>query len=146
MFEQINKRNIDLRKKKKELRAQQLRIEQLQEETEEAFMASIRLIVRAAEVHEEDTGNHIIRCNEYAYLMANKVGMPTDFCVEIHYSAQLHDIGKMSVNSTILTKRGRFDDDERFEINQHTTYGQQILARSDRLQMAAEIAHSHHEQ
>jgi HD-GYP domain-containing protein (c-di-GMP phosphodiesterase class II) len=50
------------------------------------------------------------------------------------------------VNSAILTKPGRLDDDERHEMNQHTTYGYQILSRSDRLQMAAEIAHAHHEQ
>lgn len=137
---------MDLRVKNKALRAQQMRIEELQKDTEEAFMVSIRLLARAAEVHDEDTGNHIIRCNEYAYLMASKVGMPTEFCDEIHFSAQLHDIGKMSVNSAILTKRGRLDDDERFEMNQHTTYGHQILERSDRLQMAAEIARSHHEQ
>jgi putative nucleotidyltransferase with HDIG domain len=146
MIEQIHKRNVGLRVKNKALRAQQMRIEELQKDTEEAFMVSIRLLARAAEVHDEDTGNHIIRCNEYAYLMASKVGMPTEFCDEIHFSAQLHDIGKMSVNSAILTKRGRLDDDERFEMNQHTTYGHQILERSDRLQMAAEIARSHHEQ
>ena len=52
----------------------------------------------------------------------------------------------MSVNSAILTKRGRLDDDERHEMNQHTSYGYQILSRSDRLQMATEIARSHHEQ
>ena len=146
MLEQINKRNIDLRVKNKTLRQQQMQIEELHKDTESAFMVSIRLLARAAEVHDEDTGNHIIRCNEYAYLMAKKVGMPEDFCKEIHYSAQLHDIGKMSVNSAILTKRGRLDEDERFEMNQHTTYGHQILERSDRLQMAAEIARSHHEQ
>jgi HD-GYP domain-containing protein (c-di-GMP phosphodiesterase class II) len=146
MLEQINKRNIDLRIKNKTLRAQQLQIEELQQDTEEAFLVSIRLLARAAEVHDEDTGNHIIRCNEYAFMMAKKCDMPEDFCKEIHHSAQLHDIGKMSVNSAILTKRGRLDDDERHEMNQHTSYGYQILSRSDRLQMAAEIAHSHHEQ
>ncbi|MDA0230105.1 MAG: HD domain-containing protein [Proteobacteria bacterium] len=146
MLEQINKSNSDLRVKNKALRTQQSQIEELQKDTEEAFMVSIRLLARAAEVHDEDTGNHIIRCNEYAYLMAKKVGMPTEFCNEIHFSARLHDIGKMSVNSAILTKRGRLNDDERFEMNQHTTYGHQILERSDRLQMAADIARSHHEQ
>jgi len=146
MLEQINKSNIDLRIKNKELRRQQLQIEELHNDTEDAYMVSIRLLARAAEVHDEDTVNHIIRCNEYVYLMAKKVGMPDDFCKEIHYSAQLHDIGKMSVNSAILTKRGRLDDDERFEMNQHTSYGHQILERFDRLQMATEIARSHHEQ
>lgn len=146
MLEQIKKRNADLRNKNKALRAQQLQIEELQKDTEEAFMVSIRLLARAAQVHDEDTGNHIIRCNEYAFLMAKIAGMPEDFCKKIHHSAQLHDIGNMSVNSAILTKRGRLDDDERHEMNQHTSYGYQILSRSDRLQMAAEIARSHHKQ
>ena len=53
--------------------------------------------------------------------MAKKIGMLEDFCNEIHFSPQLHDIGKMSVNSAIPTKRGRLDDDECFEMNQHTT-------------------------
>ena len=132
-----------MRVKNRTLRQQQLQIEELKKDTESAFMVSIRLLARAAEVHDEDTGNHIIRCNEYTYLMATKVGMPEVYCKEIHYSAQLHDTGKMSVNSAILTKRGRLDEDERFEMNQHTTYGHQIWERSDRLQLAAEIARSH---
>ena len=63
MLEQINKRNIDLRVKNRPLRHQKLQIEELNKDTESAFMVSIRLLARAAEVHDEDTGNHIIRCH-----------------------------------------------------------------------------------
>ena len=68
-----------MRFKNRTLRQQQLQIEELNKDTESAFMVSIRLLARAAEVHDENTGNHIIRCNEYAYLMAKKVGMPGFF-------------------------------------------------------------------
>ncbi|MFZ5914436.1 MAG: HD-GYP domain-containing protein, partial [Pseudomonadota bacterium] len=67
------------------------------------------------------------------------------FCDEIHYSAQLHDVGKMSVDQAVLKKKGRLDDGERTEMDRHTTYGHQILRDSPRLQMAAEIALNHHE-
>jgi len=83
-------------------------------------MLPIRLLARAAEVHDEDTGNHIIRCDEYTYLLAKNLDVADNFCNEIHFSVQLHDIGKMSVNFAILIKRGRLDDDECFEMNQHT--------------------------
>jgi len=63
MIDKICKRNIDLKNKKKKSRAQRIQIEELHKDTEEAFTVSIRLRARAAEVHDEDTGNHIIRCN-----------------------------------------------------------------------------------
>jgi len=92
------------------------------------------------------TSSVVIRCNEYAYLMAKTVGIPDVFLKRDSLQAQLHDIGKMSVNSAILTKRGRLDEDERFKMSQHTTNGHQILERSYRFQMAAEITRSRHEQ
>jgi HD-GYP domain-containing protein (c-di-GMP phosphodiesterase class II) len=67
------------------------------------------------------------------------------FCDEIRYSAQLHDVGKMSVDGKVLRKEGPLDDEEREEMNRHPFFGFQILDPSDRLQMAAAIALNHHE-
>jgi HD-GYP domain-containing protein (c-di-GMP phosphodiesterase class II) len=72
--------------------------------------------------------------------------MPKAFCEEIRYSAQLHDVGKMSVDVAVLRKRGPLDADERTEMMHHPEYGYQILSASDRLKMAADIALNHHEQ
>jgi len=105
----------------------------------------VGLLARAAEILDEGTGNHIVRTNEYSFFIARHLGMPNDFCDEIHYSAQLHDVGKMSVDQAVLKKKGRLDDQERAEMDRHTTYGHQILCDSPRLQLAAEIALSHHE-
>ncbi len=134
-----------LREQNRELRRQRTRIAELQSETERAFMVSVELLARAAEVHDEDTGNHILRVNEYAYALARRAGMPKAFCDEIRYSAALHDVGKMSVDQAILHKRGRLDPAELAEMQRHPLYGYEILMASERLSMAADIALGHHE-
>jgi HD-GYP domain-containing protein (c-di-GMP phosphodiesterase class II) len=145
MLDQIRERNVRLRIRNKELAAQREQILDLQQQTEEAFMISIETLARAAEIHDEDTGNHIIRVNEYSYFMARELGQDQDYCDEIRYSAQLHDIGKMSVNTAILTKPGRLTEEEFQEMSLHPIYGHELLSVSSRLAMSADIALGHHE-
>jgi HD-GYP domain-containing protein (c-di-GMP phosphodiesterase class II) len=145
MLEQIKIRNRKLRDRNRLLAEQREHIESLQEETEDAFQLSTRLLARAAEIHDEETGNHIVRVNEYSYFIAKILDQPDPWCDEIRYTAQLHDVGKMSVDAAVLKKRGRLDDAERAEMNRHTQYGHQILVVSPRLKMGADIALYHHE-
>ena len=145
MIERISEQNRRLAARSRTLARQRRQIAALKDQTEDAFQLSIRLLARAAELHDEDTGNHILRVNEYSYLIARHLGMPQAFCDEIRYSAQLHDIGKMSVDQAVLKKRGALTPAERAEMNRHPEYGYRILIQSDRLKMAAEIAHYHHE-
>ncbi len=145
MMDEIRAKNAKLRERNRLLNAQRAHIELLQAETEEAFQLSVQLLARAAEIHDEETGNHIVRVNEYSYYIAREVGMPDAWCDELRYSAQLHDVGKMSVDAAVLKKKGRLNDAEREEMNRHTEYGHQILEASPRLRMGAEIALFHHE-
>ena len=144
-LEQIEKKNVKLRQRNKALARQRELIGQLQEETEEAFKLSISLLARAAEIHDEGTGTHIVRVNEYAFFLAQRLGMEKDFCDEIRYSAQLHDVGKLSVDQGILNKDGELTSEERQQMDQHPILGFQILSDSHRLKLAAEIALFHHE-
>jgi HD-GYP domain-containing protein (c-di-GMP phosphodiesterase class II) len=146
MLDRISAQNVRLRDRNRLLREQRARIAALQDETEEAFQLSINLLSRAAELHDENTARHVVRVNEYSHFLSQELAMPRDFCDEIRYSAQLHDVGKMSVNVAILRKQGPLDDEERAEMMRHPEYGFQILSASDRLKMAAEIALNHHEQ
>jgi len=106
---------------------------------------TIYFLARAAEIYDEGTGNHIRRVNEYSYFLAQTVGMDTAFCEEIHYSAQLHDLGKISVDPAVLGKAGPLSETERREMDNHSVYGHRILSQSPQLAMAAEIALNHHE-
>jgi HD-GYP domain-containing protein (c-di-GMP phosphodiesterase class II) len=146
MLDRISAQNVRLRERNRLLKKQRARIAALRDETEEAFQLSIRLLSRAAELHDENTAHHVERVNEYSYFLAGELGMSRAFCDEIRYSAQLHDVGKMSVDVAVLRKQGPLDEDEWTEMMRHPEYGFQILSASDRLKMAADIALNHHEQ
>jgi len=106
---------------------------------------TIYFLARAAQIYDEGTGHHTRRVNEYSYFLAQTLGMDEAFCAEIHYSAQLHDLGKISVDPVVLSKAGPLSDEERQEMDNHTIYGHRILSQSPQLAMAAEIALTHHE-
>jgi HD-GYP domain-containing protein (c-di-GMP phosphodiesterase class II) len=131
--------------KNRRLREQRRIIAELQAETEDAFMLSISLLARAAELYDEVTGNHIVRVNEFSHALAVALGKPRAWCEEIRYSAQLHDVGKISVDAAILKKSGPLTDSEWAEMRRHPIYGYEILRTSPRLMMAADIARGHHE-
>ena len=132
MLDQIRAKNKTLSTRNRQLAEQRTRIAALQEETEAAFKVSVTLLARAAEIHDEETGNHIIRVNEYSYAIAKLLGIDDAWCDELRYSAQLHDVGKMSVDAAVLKKKGPLTLEEREEMNRHTEYGYQILTASPR--------------
>ena len=144
-LEQIAAQNVKLRQRNRLLAEQRARVAELHEETEDAFKLSISLLARAAEIYDEGTGNHIVRVNEFSRFLAERLGMPKDFCEQIHYSAQLHDVGKMVVDTSVLKKGGKLSAADRDEMNKHPVYGYKILSHSHRLKLAAEIALFHHE-
>lgn len=114
-------------------------------ETEKAFLYTISTLARAAEANDEDTGNHIIRVNEYAAALAGEMRMPERFVEEIGYSAQMHDVGKLHVHMDILKKPGKLTPEEFEQMKQHTVYGARILGDAPKLSICRTIAISHHE-
>ncbi len=101
----------------------------------------------AAELFDDETGQHCYRVGHLAGMLAREIGMTDTFCVQVEHAARLHDIGKIAVNEVILLKPGPLDAAEMAAMRLHTEVGGQMLAGSDdpTLKMAAEIARSHHE-
>lgn len=116
-----------------------------QRELEGAFIYTIGALARASEANDEETGNHIVRVNSYAELLASHLGAPDRFVRTIAFSAQMHDVGKIHVSPLIMRKAGPLTPEEFDEMKCHTLYGPRILGDSPRLQMAREIAIAHHE-
>ncbi len=121
------------------------RIAEEGKETERAFLYTVDALARAAEANDEDTGEHIIRINEYAKVLAEEMGMDDYFIRTIHFSAQMHDVGKVHISAEILKKPGKLSTEEFNKMKAHPVYGARILGDSPRLAMAREIALHHHE-
>jgi putative two-component system response regulator len=101
----------------------------------------------AAELHDDTTGEHCYRVGRLASILAKDYGLEDDVCFMIDLAARMHDIGKLAVPDSILLKPGRLTDGEREIMQQHTTAGAELLAKSNIPQMhvAEEIARHHHE-
>ncbi|MFT5871444.1 MAG: hypothetical protein ACI8WT_000364 [Clostridium sp.] len=114
-------------------------------ELEKSFEYTTNALVRAAEANDDLTGKHIKRVNIFSKRISDELGMSKEFTRKIYYAAQMHDVGKINIDKSILTKPGKLTDEE-FEImKSHTVYGESIIGDSEYLKMSAEIARNHHE-
>ncbi len=72
-------------------------------------------LARAAELHDDDTGEHIERMSRMCGEVARELGLPAARADTIRYAAVLHDVGKIGVPDDILRKPGTLtvvgDDD-----------------------------------
>ncbi|MCG8566584.1 MAG: response regulator [Desulfobacterales bacterium] len=117
------------------------------QELKQAYIDSIHRLVMAAEFKDEETGDHIIRIGAYASAMARKLGMDDSYGENIQYAAPMHDVGKIGIPDRILLKPGKLNNEEWTVMKRHTLIGAQLLSNSKSkiLQMAEEIALTHHE-
>ena len=134
---------------KRVLRERQLREAEKNshEELKQAYIDSIHRLVMASEFKDEDTGDHIIRIGEYAAFIARCLGQDDQFIETIEYAAPMHDVGKIGIPDNILLKPGKLTPEEFDIIKRHTLIGAKLLSNSKSriLQMAEEIALTHHE-
>jgi putative two-component system response regulator len=116
-------------------------------ELREREQETILLLCRASEYRDPETGAHIQRMAHYSRLIAAELGMSDEEQEFILSAAPMHDIGKVGTPDHILLKPGKLDAEELKVMRQHALIGYNILKQSQArmLQLAAIIAHSHHE-
>ncbi len=114
-------------------------------ETEDAFSYTVMSLARAAEVNDDDTGEHILRVGAYCALLAEQMGMPEEFISLIRLQSILHDVGKIHLAPEILKKPGGLTAEEFTLVKLHPVHGAKIVGDHVRLTMAKSIASSHHE-
>jgi PAS domain S-box-containing protein len=116
-------------------------------ELEESRVETLQRLAFAAEYRDEETYLHTERVGHVSALLAAASGLPDDEVELIRRAAPLHDLGKIGVPDPILLKEGTLDDRERGLMRAHALIGAKMLAgsRSAVLQLAEEIALTHHE-
>jgi putative two-component system response regulator len=123
-------------------------------------------LAKAAELRDEETGNHIFRVALISRAIGREMALDPDFLEQLFVTAPLHDIGKIGVPDSILLKPGKLTASEWEIMKQHCAIGARILRDECRgthalraslfvgreekcqdplLQMASSIAFAHHE-
>jgi putative two-component system response regulator len=108
---------------------------------------TIRRLCVAVEARDVDTAAHIARMSEHCWQIARELGLPHEHCDLLRTASPMHDVGKVGVSDEILLKPGPLTGAERSAMQLHAEIGYRILAgsRSELLQIAAQIAWTHHE-
>jgi putative two-component system response regulator len=104
-------------------------------------------LLRAAESRDYNTGNHITRIGEYAYVLSRALGISEEKSKMMSEACKMHDIGKIGIPDGILLKNDKLSSEEWETMKTHTLKGAEILKDSpaDNIRLAEEIALTHHE-
>lgn len=113
----------------------------------DGYMDTIERLVAVSEYKDQKNVSHITRIGLFSELFGKEIGFTNDEADTILYASPLHDIGKVGIPSQILLKPGDLSEAEFNLMKNHTTIGADLLkgAKSKYLQMAHDIALTHHE-
>jgi len=117
------------------------------EELERSRRETIHRLSRAVETRDTETGSHIERIGELAAMIGERLGLSPDRVELLRIASPMHDVGKIGISDRILRKPGKLTEEEQKEMQRHTEIGYGILSGSEAepLDLAAEIALTHHE-
>ncbi len=124
-------------------------------------LVSIRALAHLAETRDPETGNHILRTQNYVRALALRLRhhprfsdiLDTRTIDLLTKSAPLHDIGKVGIPDSILQKPGPLTPEEWVIMKTHARLGSDAIEQAEIdveqpvafLSLAKEIAHWHHE-
>ncbi|MGB7986632.1 MAG: HD domain-containing phosphohydrolase [Terracidiphilus sp.] len=127
------------------LLAEHMRLENLQRQLSDAMSAMVSPIVTAMEMRDPYTSGHQSRVAEIAVAIGREIGWPEERLQGLRIASLVHDIGKISIPSEILTKPGKLTAADRGIINGHPEAGYVILRDVPSVWPIAEIVRQHHE-
>jgi two-component system, cell cycle response regulator len=88
---------------------------------------------------------HLSGVGDLAEATAERLGLDREAVEQVRHAAELHDVGKVAVPDTILSKPGPLDEDEWAFIRRHTLIGERIVAAAPALGRVAALVRSSHE-
>ena len=115
------------------------------DEIEKIFIQSITTITYAVDAKDRYTKGHSVRVAQYSLAIAKKLSWSKQDCLNIYYTALLHDIGKIGIPDSILNKPVRLTDEEYRLVRNHTIMGSNILRPITMVPQICDGARYHHE-
>ncbi|WP_157949977.1 HD domain-containing phosphohydrolase [Vallitalea okinawensis] len=123
---------------------------ELLEMSDELLDTQKEIIYRLGSIIEQRssaTSAHVKRVAEISYLLAVRAGVGEQDAKNLKVASALHDLGKIGIPESILSKPGTLTQEEFTVVKTHTQIGYDLLKDSKRelFKMIASIALQHHE-
>jgi PAS domain S-box-containing protein len=115
------------------------------EQLKSSFINLAKTVSRVIESCDPYTAGHQQKVAELARLVGENIGLAEDMVERLYLNGLLHDIGKISIPTSILTKPGELAEEEWALIRAHTKQGYNILKDANLPWPVADVALQHHE-
>ncbi len=116
-----------------------------QQRVSRAYLEIIECMVYAMELKNSYTKGHSQRVRKYSCDIAEKLGISDERKRIVNISAILHDVGKIGIPESILTKPDRLNNREFDIIKEHPRYSKEIVEKISGLSKVAQVVYCHHE-
>lgn len=118
---------------------------QLKSYIDEQAKLVVMSLAQTLDAKGPNAAGHSERLTEYAVELGESLDLNDEDLETLRVACLLHDIGKVGIPDTILTKPGPLTDDERKIVQQHPVIGESICAPLKSLRHVLPIIRHHHE-
>jgi putative nucleotidyltransferase with HDIG domain len=108
-------------------------------------LRTIEALALAIEAKDQTTGEHLQRVRIYAMELAKELGLSEDEMEALKAASVLHDIGKLAVPESIISKPGKLTPEEFEKMKIHPIVGAEILEQVNFPYPVVPIVRAHHE-
>ncbi|GFN23127.1 MAG: HD-GYP domain-containing protein [Thermoanaerobacteraceae bacterium] len=95
--------------------------------------------------HSRLTYRHSVHVAAISYQLAQELGLPKAQVRQTFWGALVHDVGKLTIDRSILHKKGPLTEDEWQKMYEHPREGCRLLPEGDDWQAIREMVLYHHE-
>jgi diguanylate cyclase (GGDEF)-like protein len=107
------------------------------------LMSTLQALAEAVDSKTRYTAGHSERVATYATALARSFGFEEDRLDAIRQAALLHDVGKIGIRETILTKEAPLNLEEMEEMQRHSELGRAMLSGAGMPELARWVGHLH---
>ena len=117
----------------------------LYEDLRSTYMRTIKVLAQVIDARDHYTHSHSENVAKLAVAIANELGLSVKETETIREACELHDLGKIGIEDSILGKPSFLTKEEWEQIKRHPTIGAQILEPLTFLNDVIELVRQHHE-
>jgi len=114
-------------------------------ETKSMRNATIKVILDTLNEKSGLEKEHSDKVSELSVAIGKTMNLSVSDLKELRIAGLMHDIGKITVSSSIIEKSGKLTNEEYEEVKKHTETGYHILKSVDKYSNLADYALHHHE-
>jgi len=127
------------------LTRRRLEVARLREREGQVLFEALKALASAVDAKDRHTARHSRQVTRLALLLADAIGLSSEERYQLELSAWMHDVGKIGVPDSILSKPTALTEDEFAIVTLHPVKGGEIVGEIVELTRVADVIRHHHE-